>query len=58
MLKFVKVVCCCCVLLFSLNGCIHLIVLKSMIDIIGIHKLNELEKEVDKLKEKKNDNNT
>jgi len=52
MLEFIKVVSCCCVLLFSLNGCIHLIVFKSMLDIVGIHKLNELEKEVDKLKGK------
>ena len=44
---------CCFVLLMSLNGCIHLIVAKSMFDIIGIHKMNNLEKDVKKLKKER-----
>ena len=48
---FSKVVVC-CVLLLSLNGCIHLIVAKSMLDIIGMHRLQQLENKVDKLEGK------
>jgi hypothetical protein len=48
---FSKVVVC-CVLLLSLNGCIHLIVAKSMLDIIGMHRLKQLENKVDKLEGK------
>ena len=37
----------------SLNGCVHLIVTKAMLDIIGMHRMNELEKEVEQLKKEK-----
>ena len=49
---FSRVVCC-FVLLMSLNGCIHLVVAKAMLDVIGIHRMNELEKEVEQLKKEK-----
>ena len=37
----------CCV---SLNGCIHFVIAKVMLDIVSIYKINTLEKDVKKLK--------
>ena len=51
--KCFKITICCFVLLMSLNGCIHLVVAKAMLDVIGMHRMNELEKEVEQLKKEK-----
>ena len=32
------------------NGCVHLVVAKSMLDVVSFHRMNKLEKEVKQLK--------
>ena len=46
---FSKILFCVIVCVMS-NGCVHLVVAKSMLDVVSFHRMNKLEKEVKQLK--------